>query len=439
MNYINLPLKDISIGKNIRIDTTGINIGDLTESIRSHGLLENLIVQKSNNDAKTPYRLVAGFQRVRAIRELMKKKHITAKETFSCLIIAEGANASEIALAENTARTAMHPADQALVFKNLIEKDKIDIAEIAGRFNTTERQIKRRLAIASVHKSILDDYRQGKINYDSVKIFAGMNDPNEQERIYKKMCDKNWSVNANSVKSFVTKARISICSNEIVFIGLQAYIDGGGQIEEDLFAEQPQDALTATNSEVIKELVDKKLSTYGNKFNQNWNWIKSSQETSSYDVKTKYDAMPPTRNAEKVLKSAQKASADVINLMMSLTKDTELNMENAIEKIQAVTDKIDAAVEKLIEAINKSEYEDFVMENGGIYITFYYSMIPTIEAGLLDKRFLKEKRKKESKVAVATANGPTAETSTETVPETRPNGNDQEPGYKLTGLDAGRS
>ena len=54
MNHITLPLKDIAIGKNIRTDTSNVNIGDLVESIRCHGLLENLIVQTSRQTAQKP-------------------------------------------------------------------------------------------------------------------------------------------------------------------------------------------------------------------------------------------------------------------------------------------------------------------------------------------------------------------------------------------------
>ena len=187
MNHITLPLKDISVGKNIRVDTSNVNIGDLVESIRSHGLLENLIVQQSADGAKTPFRLVAGFQRVRALRELTKQKHFTGEDTFACLVIPDDANAAEIALAENTARTAMHAADQALVFRNLIEKDGLDITGIASRFNTSERQVRRVLAIANVHKDILKDYRNREINYDIVKTFAGIKDPKEQLEVYKKI------------------------------------------------------------------------------------------------------------------------------------------------------------------------------------------------------------------------------------------------------------
>ena len=63
----------------------------------------------------------------------------------------------------------------------------------------------------------------------------------------------------------------------------------------------------------------------------------------------------------------------------------------------------------MINAINKAQFDDYVMDNGGIFIVFDYSMVPNIEAGLLDKRFLKEKRKQQSKVAVA-ARAPSAAT-----------------------------
>lgn len=401
MNHITLPLKDISIGKNIRADTSNVNIGDLVESIRSHGLLENLIVQQAAAGAKTPFRLVAGFQRVRALRELTKQKHFTSADTFACLVIPQDANAAEIALAENTARTAMHAADQALVFRNLIEKDGMDITGIAARFNTNERQVRRALAIANVHKDILKDYRSREINYDIVKAFAGIKDPQEQLTVYRKIQEHNWSMNPQAVKSFLSNARESVFSNELLFVGIQGYIDAGGQIEEDLFADHPKDALYAINPDIIKELIDKKLAGYVEKFNGQWNWIKTSQDMNSYDIKTKYDSIPPVKISERMLTSARSLSREAAALAQQLYKDSDVSMENLVEKTSPVTAKIDMAVEKLIAAINKAQYDDYVMDNGGIFIVFDYSMVPNIEAGLLDKRFLKEKRKQQSKVAVA--------------------------------------
>ena len=401
MNHITLPLKDIAIGKNIRVDTSNVNIGDLVESIRSHGLLENLIVQQAAAGAKTPFRLVAGFQRVRALRELTKQKHFTRDDTFACLVIPDGANAAEIALAENTARTAMHAADQALVFRNLIEKDGMDITGIAARFNTSERQVRRALAIANVHKDILADYRAREINYDIVKTFAGIKDPIEQLTVYRKIQEHNWSMNPQAIKSFLSNARESVFSNELLFVGIQAYIDAGGQIEEDLFADKPKDALYAINPDIIKELIDKKLAGYAEQFNGQWNWIKTSQDMNSYDIKTKYDSIPPVKISERMLTGARSLSQEAAGLAQALYKDSDVSMENLVEKTSPVTAKIDMAVEKLIAAINKAQYDDYVMDNGGIFIVFDYSMAPNIEAGLLDKRFLKEKRKQQSKVAVA--------------------------------------
>ena len=401
MNHITLPLKDIAIGKNIRTDTSNVNIGDLVESIRSHGLLENLIVQQAADGAKTPYRLIAGFQRVRALRELTKQKHFTGDDTFACLVIPLEANAAEIALAENTARTAMHAADQALVFRNLIEKDGMDITGIASRFNTNERQVRRVLAIANVHKDILKDYRTREINYDIVKTFAGIKDPKEQLEVYKKIREHNWSMNPQAVKSFLSNARESVFSNELLFVGIQDYIDAGGQIEEDLFADKPKDALYAINPDIIKQLIDKKLAGYTEKFNGQWNWIKTSQDMNSYDIKTKYDSIPPVKISERMLASARSLSREASSLAQQLYNDLEVSMENLVEKTSPVTAKIDLAVDKLINAINKAHYDDYVMDNGGIFIVFDYSMVPNIEAGLLDKRFLKEKRKQQSKVAVA--------------------------------------
>ena len=134
----------------------------------------------------------------------------------------------------------------------------------------------------------------------------------------------------------------------------------------------------------------------------------------SYDIKTKYDSIPPVKISERMLTGARSLSQEAAGLAQQLYKDSDVSMENLVEKTAPITATIDMAVDKLIAAINKAQYDDYVMDNGGLFIVFDYSMVPNIEAGLLDKRFLKEKRKQQSKVAAAAQVTPVPARDTQT-------------------------
>ena len=153
-------------------------------------------------------------------------------------------------------------------------------------------------------------------------------------------------MNPQAIKSFLSNARESVFSNELLFVGIQDYIDAGGQIEEDLFADHPKDALYAINPDIIKELIDKKLAGYTEKFNGQWNWIKTSQDMNSYDIKTKYDSIPPVKISERMLASARSLSQEASGLAQQLYNDSDVSMENLVEKTASITAKIDMAVEK---------------------------------------------------------------------------------------------
>ena len=54
-----------------------------------------------------------------------------------CQVLDRDADATEIGLAENVVRLAMHPADQFEAFRDLIDKGA-GIADIAARFGVAE-------------------------------------------------------------------------------------------------------------------------------------------------------------------------------------------------------------------------------------------------------------------------------------------------------------
>src|ERR1700759_617239 len=97
---------------------TTVGITELAASIEAHGLLQNLQVRKADGGK---FEVVAGGRRLAALKLLAKRKALAKDAPIACNVL-DDEDATEISLAENEMRQAMHPADQFEAFKALIDQ-----------------------------------------------------------------------------------------------------------------------------------------------------------------------------------------------------------------------------------------------------------------------------------------------------------------------------
>ena len=115
-----IPLKKLRVDeRNVRsasADPARVQAdAELAASIKSHGLLENLVVVPRG---KTQFGVAAGARRLRALKALAADSHLPKDHPVPCLVV-DGDAATESSLAENAVRIAMHPADQVVAFGKL--------------------------------------------------------------------------------------------------------------------------------------------------------------------------------------------------------------------------------------------------------------------------------------------------------------------------------
>lgn len=152
----------------------GKDVGDLTASIRSIGLLQPLLV-RSNCEG---YDIIAGQRRFRALTALTVDGNA---DPVPCIIMEDGddARAIEASLAENIARLPMDEIDQYKAF-GALRDEGLDVADIAARFGVTERLVEQRLAIANIIPPILNAYRKEEIDAATLRILT-MATPRQQK------------------------------------------------------------------------------------------------------------------------------------------------------------------------------------------------------------------------------------------------------------------
>lgn len=129
-------------------------IKELSESIKENGLLQPILIRPSGKG----YELVCGEQRYRASKLaglpdiLANIKQMTDEQVLHAQII------------ENLQRKDISPMEEAAGFKNLIEKNKFDIKEIAKRVGKSDSYVAFRLKLNDLSDNYQKAMHKGSLN-----------------------------------------------------------------------------------------------------------------------------------------------------------------------------------------------------------------------------------------------------------------------------------
>jgi ParB family transcriptional regulator, chromosome partitioning protein len=261
-----LPLsKLVPSPDNVRKTDSLRGIEQLAASIEAHGLLQNLV--KLND--KGQFEVAADGRRLAALKLMAKQKKIAFDFLVPCNAL-DGDNPTEISLAENEIRQAMHPADQFDAFKALAEQGMSD-EDIAARFGVSAAMVRQRLKLARVSPKLVSLYRKGDMTLDCLMAFAISDDHKQQEKIWKNLPE--WSKeDAYAIRDVLTEAHVEADSKLACFVTIAAYEAAGGAVLRDLFNQDNPGWLTVPA--LLNRLVAEKLEREADSVRaQGWKWV----------------------------------------------------------------------------------------------------------------------------------------------------------------------
>jgi len=272
MNMQTIPLTQL-VPSPLNVRKTGAKDGikALAASIAAHGLLQNLQVRPA---AEGRFEVVAGGRRLAALQLLAKQKQIAADYPVPCHAL-DGADATEISLAENEMRLPMHPADQFDAFKKLADDGK-GPEEIAARFGTTAKIVEQRLKLAVVSPKLIALYRKDVMTLDCLMAFTVADDHRQQEKVWKALPD--WArERPDRIRDALTEKHIAADSALAQFVGLKAYEEAGGAVLRDLFDDANSGWLTdpALVQRLAAEKLDHAAATVRG---EGWKWVEIMPE-----------------------------------------------------------------------------------------------------------------------------------------------------------------
>ena len=171
MELRNIALSDLTIANvNVRHSRKAPDVSDILPSIRARGVLQPLLVRPRGK----AFEIVAGRRRYFAASRVAEEQGMPVGEVLlPCAIAADDsdADAMEASLIENVTRAPMDELEEYEAFAKLLKQGR-NVTDIAKTFGLTERYVKQRLALASLHSSIKDAYRNGDIEAEDFQLLA---------------------------------------------------------------------------------------------------------------------------------------------------------------------------------------------------------------------------------------------------------------------------
>ena len=299
---------------NVRRIKAGISIEELAEDIARRGLLQGLNVRAIVDAAGEPtgmYEIPAGGRRYRALELLVKQKRLVKTAPVPC-VIREGGIAEEDSLAENVQRAPLHPLDQFRAFLTLREKGQSE-EEIAAAFFVPVAVVKQRLKLASVSPKLLDLYAEDGMTLEQLMAFTVSGDHQRQEEVFEKLA-ASYDKQPYAIRRMLTESAVRASDKRAQFVGIEAYLDGGGVILRDLF--QSDQGGWLQDVRLLDRLVAEKLSEESDAVRaEGWKWIEVAPEFPyghTYGLRViRGDVVPMTPEEEATLAALQAEVASI--------------------------------------------------------------------------------------------------------------------------------
>ena len=183
------------------------NLEDLTKSIQERGIIQPIIVRKSNTE-NSKYEIIAGERRWLAARKAgLHNIPVVVTE-------ADDLKSLEFAIVENVQRHDLNPLEEAQGYKRLIDEFSYDQEKVSKFIGKSRSYITNSLRLLNLPAEVLKLIEQKKISTGHAKILVGLDNA---LFISNKIIEKKLSVRQteNFVKIFKKKSNVINVSKDV--------------------------------------------------------------------------------------------------------------------------------------------------------------------------------------------------------------------------------
>ena len=178
------------------------NLIDLTNSIKERGMIQPIIVRKSNDD-KSKFEIIAGERRwLAAQRAGLHNVPVVITE-------ADDLKSLEFAIVENVQRHDLNPLEEAQGYKRLIDEFSYDQEKVSKFIGKSRSHITNSLRLLNLPDDVIKLIETQKLTAGHAKILVGLDNASF---VANKIIEKKLSVRQaeNFVKIFKNKKKSSL-------------------------------------------------------------------------------------------------------------------------------------------------------------------------------------------------------------------------------------
>ncbi|HEX3000017.1 MAG TPA: ParB/RepB/Spo0J family partition protein [Armatimonadota bacterium] len=148
-------------------------LSELVESIRTHGILQPLVVRKHDDG----YELVAGERRFRASQAAgLAKVPVIVRECTNREML-------ELALIENIQREDINPMDSAIAFRRLMDEFSLTQEEVATRVGRSRSSVANTLRLLNLPAAIQLKVASGEISEGHARALLSLEAVPEAQKV----------------------------------------------------------------------------------------------------------------------------------------------------------------------------------------------------------------------------------------------------------------
>jgi ParB family chromosome partitioning protein len=180
-----LPIEEIQVNEfQPRRDFDEGALAELTASIETNGIIQPLVVRKTDNG----YQLIAGERRLRAAtRAGIKQVPVVIRRSTD-------KESLELALVENIQRQDLNCIDEALAYFQLIEDFSLTQDEVAKRVGKDRASVANHLRLLRLSETTIEDLRSGRLTFGHGKVLLSVEGLAPREALRKEILENGLSV-----------------------------------------------------------------------------------------------------------------------------------------------------------------------------------------------------------------------------------------------------
>ena len=193
-----LPITDLIPNKyQPRKNFDKISLEDLTNSIKERGIIQPIIVRKSNNE-NSKFEIIAGERR------WLAAQRAGIHNVPVVIIEADDLKSLEFAIVENVQRHDLNPLEEAQGYKRLIDEFSYDQEKVSKFIGKSRSYITNSLRILTLPDEVIKLLEKQKLTAGHAKILVGLENASF---VANKIFEKKLSVRQaeNFVKIFKNK------------------------------------------------------------------------------------------------------------------------------------------------------------------------------------------------------------------------------------------